>query len=575
MVVALLAACTGGVILVSYRAVRLSTASAAVDRLRSAADRVAAVLGQQSRRAIVDAQSIGARPAVATWLATQDNSAAARVALDSLRRPGSSIAVIQITRPDGARLLSGDSILADSLEGFRRTTGVSPFFTYGARVGWSVWAPLVSHGDTVGRVRLAQFLRDTSASAALISGLVGNDASLLLGDVDGSVWTNMMTRVRAPMTAAALARLLAPNRRPPTSGDTLGAAARVPGTPWVVWIGQPARTALVSATSVMWKLVVLALLVILAGGIVAWMLIRHFTRPIDELAHAAEQLARGEYGPRMAYAAGDEIGRLTASFNDMAEQIDRNRQNLEDQVNERTVALEKALFDLQIAQEENVKRERLAVLGQLAGGVGHELRNPLGVMTNAVFVLQSVLTEPNDIVRDYLGILRNQITLSEKIISDLLDFARTKPAARVATTAETLVRAQVARLDPPKNVSVDIDVPATLPPVQVDPVQIGQVVFNLVMNGVQAMGEAGGTLRCHARHDGNGTVSLAVTDTGPGIPPDVAKRIFEPLFTTKVKGLGLGLTVSRMLAENNGGQLTFQSTVGQGTTFYLTMPVAS
>lgn len=574
VVVALLAVCTGGVVLVSYRAVRLSTASTAVDQLRSAAERVAGVLGQQSRRAIVDAQSIGTRAAIAQWLAAGTDVPAARAVLDSVRLAGAQAGAIQATRRDGSRIVTGDSALADALEKHARTPGVSPFFAYGARVAWGLSAPLVAGDDTLGRVEVAQLLHDTAAATSLISGLIGKDARLLIGDSDDSLWTNMATPVPAPVSSAALARLLAPNRRPPTSADTLGAAAAVPNAPWVVWVGQPAGPALAAATSVMWKLVLLGALVSLAGGLVAWMLIRLFTRPIDELAHASELLARGEYGPRMTVATGDEIGRLTASFNDMAERIERHRMELEDQVSERTVALEKALFDLQLAQEENVKRARLAVLGQLAGGVGHELRNPLGVMTNAIFVLESVISEPIDIVRDYLGILRGQIALSEKIISDLLDFARTKPAARMPTTADTLVRAQVARLDPPKNVTIDIDIPESLPPVHVDPVQIGQVVFNLVMNGVQAMADTGGTLRCHARHDGNGTLSLEVADTGPGIPPDVAKRIFEPLFTTKVKGLGLGLTVSRMLAENNGGQLTFQSVVGQGTSFFLSMPTA-
>ncbi len=575
VVVALLALCTGGVIVVSYRAVRLSTKAAALDRLRGAADRVAAVYEPSVRRAVVDAQSIGARPAIAHWLATGTGEAAARAALDSVRAARAApVGVIQITRRDGSRLFTGDGALADTSERAWHTTGISPFFPYRQRVGYAIGAPLVSGNDTLGRVELTQLLSDTGGQVKLIGGLIGKEATLYVGNADGSVWTDMATRIPPPVDNATLAHLLQGNRQT-DDGNTLAAGAPLPNTRWVFLVGQPAATALAAATSVMWELALLALAVILAGGIVAWVVIRHITRPIDDLAHAAEELARGHYGPRMSYAGSDEIGRLTVSFNEMAEQIERNQQQLEDQVSERTVALEKALFDLQLAQEENVKRERLAVLGQLAGGVGHELRNPLGVMTNAVFVLESVIPDPHQMVRDYLGILRTQIALSEKIISDLLDFARTKPASRMPTTPEALVRGQVLRLDVPTNVSVELDVPATLPAVHVDPVQIGQVVFNLVMNGVQAMGERGGKLRCRAHHDGNGTVRLEVTDTGPGMPPDVAARVFEPLFTTKTKGLGLGLTVSRMLAENNGGSLTFQSSVGQGTTFYLTMPTAA
>ncbi|HVX40243.1 MAG TPA: ATP-binding protein [Gemmatimonadaceae bacterium] len=574
LVVVLLAACTTGVIVVSYRAVRLSTASAAMNQLRSAADHIAGAFVPSLRNSIADARAVGQRPAIARWLATGANAGAATAALDSSHHVNANTAA-RIERRGGGQIAMGDGPLVDAARSAWSGTGVSPFFTYHDSVAFAVRVPLLVAGDTVGRIVVAQVMRDTAAQGSLIGGLIGRDATFLIGNADGSVWTNMATRVPAPVSSATLARLLAPNRRPGGAGDTLAAAELIPGSPWVVWIGQPTTIALAAATSLMWRLAALALLVILAGGVVAWMILRQFTKPIDDLAQAAEQLARGEYQPRAVRTGGDEVGRLTASFHEMAGQISQHQQELEDQVNERTVALEKALFDLQLAQEENVKRERLAVLGQLAGGVGHELRNPLGVMTNAVFVLESVLTDPNQIVRDYLGILRGQIGLSEKIISDLLDFARTKPAARMPTTAEAIVRAQLARMDPPKNVAIDLDVPASLPPVHVDPVQIGQVVFNLVMNGVQAMTESGGTLRCSARHDGNGSVRLDVTDSGPGIPPDVAARIFEPLFTTKVKGLGLGLTVSRMLAENNGGYLTFESTVGAGTTFTLTLPVAA
>jgi signal transduction histidine kinase len=123
-------------------------------------------------------------------------------------------------------------------------------------------------------------------------------------------------------------------------------------------------------------------------------------------------------------------------------------------------------------------------------------------------------------------------------------------------------------------VRVEYDFPDSLPAADIDGVQIGQVVLNLVANAVQAMGESGGLLACRARHDGNGTVLLDVADTGPGMTADVARRVFEPLFTTKARGLGLGLAVSRMLAQNNSGRLTFVTRLGLGTTFTLALPAA-
>ena len=217
-------------------------------------------------------------------------------------------------------------------------------------------------------------------------------------------------------------------------------------------------------------------------------------------------------------------------------------------------------------------RERLALLGQLSSGVGHELRNPLGVMTNAVYYLRAVLSAAPAKVHEYLEILQQQITLSEKIVGDLLDFARRKPPKRTATPLRDATQGQVAKLSPGDGVTVDISIPEDVPRVLVDPVHLGQVVLNLLTNATQAMnGE--GRIMVHARANGS-RVYYEVADTGPGIPTQNLEKIFEPLFTTKARGIGLGLSVSRMLARANGGDLTASSAPGQGATFTLTLEQA-
>jgi signal transduction histidine kinase len=225
-------------------------------------------------------------------------------------------------------------------------------------------------------------------------------------------------------------------------------------------------------------------------------------------------------------------------------------------------------------QGELVRREKLAILGQLAGGVGHELRNPLGVMTNALYYLDAVLTDVTPAVREYLGILRTQVTLSEKIISDLLDFARVKPPRRETLSADRLADDQLARVGALDGITVEHDFPSDLPSVSVDPVQVGQVLLNLITNAVQAMEGKGGTLTLRGRRDGPGHVRLEVADTGGGIAPEHVEHVFEPLFTTKARGIGLGLAVSRSLMRSNDGDIAFTSTPGVGTTFSIRLPVA-
>ena len=233
------------------------------------------------------------------------------------------------------------------------------------------------------------------------------------------------------------------------------------------------------------------------------------------------------------------------------------------------VALEEKTRELEAAQEELVRKERLAILGQLAGGVSHELRNPLGVMKNSVYYLKMVLPE-DERVQKHLRIMEREVTTATRIVSDLLDFARAKPPSRAPTDLSELVREVLDRTPLAENVEVVARLAPDLPPVAVDALQVQQVLGNLITNGAQAMPE-GGTLTIEtARAEGGARV--AVSDTGVGIAPENLEKIFQPLFTTKAKGIGLGLAVAQGLAEANGGTISVESAVGRGSRFLVVFP---
>jgi signal transduction histidine kinase len=227
--------------------------------------------------------------------------------------------------------------------------------------------------------------------------------------------------------------------------------------------------------------------------------------------------------------------------------------------------------ELHQAQERLIRQEKLAVLGKLAGGVGHELRNPLGVIANAVYFLRLILPEADDTVQEYLGIIETRLFEAEKIISDLLSLSRTRPAERQAVLISTVLADSLKNNPAPEMVQVVIDVAADLPLVFIDPQQIGQVLTNLITNAYQAMPE-GGTLSVRARLVAE-QLQLSLSDTGLGMPAEVQEKIFEPLFTTKANGIGLGLVVSKNLVEVNGGLIEVKSTAGQGTTFMVNLPL--
>jgi len=173
-------------------------------------------------------------------------------------------------------------------------------------------------------------------------------------------------------------------------------------------------------------------------------------------------------------------------------------------------------------------------------------------------------------VREYHGLLRAQIGLAEKIVGDLLDFSRVRPPRREAVVLAELVAAQRTRLSVPPRVTMDIAVPGDLPRPEIDGVQVGQILFNLFVNAIQAVESRGGIVSVTGTADAS-HVRLHVRDDGDGVPAHLRAKIFEPLFTTKARGIGLGLWVSRSLAENNGGSLTLDETA-TGACFTLSLP---
>ena len=156
-------------------------------------------------------------------------------------------------------------------------------------------------------------------------------------------------------------------------------------------------------------------------------------------------------------------------------------------------------------------------------------------------------------------------------MGDLLDFTRASEPTGEAMSLHSLVQAQLERLVIPDNIEVDLDVPDDLPLAMIDPVHAGQILLNLLTNAVQAMGNQPGRLTVQGRLKG-WMLELEVADTGPGVAVEDREQIFEPLFSTKARGIGLGLAVSRSLAQTNGGELRLVSGPGEGARFVISMP---
>ncbi len=236
------------------------------------------------------------------------------------------------------------------------------------------------------------------------------------------------------------------------------------------------------------------------------------------------------------------------------------------------------LTRLQAAQDKLVEAERMATVGRLSLKVAHEVRNPIAAIELNAELLGDIVQEGRGAQMDeattLVGAIREQVSALDALTEEYLAFARFPKAQfeedsvndMVAAVAE-FVRPLAAR----QGIAVNVTTDPAVPPMEIDRSLLRQAVLNLLKNGLEALA-TGGTLSVTTRC-GDDEVEIAVSDTGPGIAPDVGRRLFEQFFTTKPQGTGLGLSITRQIVEEHGGAIRWTSTPGAGATFSITLPL--
>jgi two-component system, NtrC family, sensor histidine kinase HydH len=226
--------------------------------------------------------------------------------------------------------------------------------------------------------------------------------------------------------------------------------------------------------------------------------------------------------------------------------------------------------------EQNVetlrRADRLAAIGQLSAGLAHEIRNPLASIEGAAEILAN--DDTDEATRaEFAGLIKKECARLSRLLTRLLDYARPRKPDYRATPVPPLIES-VARLihhsAQQARVQVVLELSNQMPDLWCDPEQIRQVLLNLALNGVQAMSQ-GGTLRISALATGR-AIEIRVKDEGAGIPPENLTRLFDPFFTTRTNGTGLGLPIVQQIVNQHGGTVDVDSTVGSGTTFTVRLP---
>lgn len=286
-------------------------------------------------------------------------------------------------------------------------------------------------------------------------------------------------------------------------------------------------------------------LAILAALTLGLMLTRSILRPLAKLREGVLHLAQGDLTTRIQLAGKDEFSELAARFNQMAADLTRHQDDL-------------------------VRSHKLASIGQIAAGVAHEINNPLAVILGYVRLM---LKESTEIKACDLHVIEDEARQCQRIVQGLLDLARPLRLDITRIDLAEIMCDAVERLKGSgkldaleiQQIPQDIHLIA-----HGDETKLRQVVFNVILNAAEAM-PSGGHLGIQMGLE-NKEVRLSVTDTGPGIPADVVPYVFNPFFTTKPRGAGLGLVTSQAIVDAHGGSIDIQSRPGKGTCVILRIP---
>jgi len=319
----------------------------------------------------------------------------------------------------------------------------------------------------------------------------------------------------------------------------------------------------------------------LAGVVLSWLAGSRLARPIRQLEASARQVAAGEREVEIPVDSRDEIGDLAGEFNQMTQalrqredEINELTRNLELKVVERSVELVEKNLLLLKAREDLLRAEKLAAVGELAAGVAHEINNPMAIIRGNAELLQMAIPADNP-SREEVEIIARQVGRVERIVASLLKFARQEQKQLTSTDINRLLEEVLDQLGhqvPLTGVHVRKNFDEALPPLSGDPDQLRQVFTNFLLNAVQAM-SGDGTLTVSTMADpAAGAFRVTFSDTGHGIAPEILPQLFNPFFTTKSGGTGLGLSVSYGIVKDHGGRIEVASEPGIGTTFTVVLP---
>ena len=316
------------------------------------------------------------------------------------------------------------------------------------------------------------------------------------------------------------------------------------------------------------------------------------TKPLKELSTVAEKISKEKnYSIRATKTSLDEFGSLTDVFNEMLDslqisnsQLRTANEEMEQRVERRTEELTlsnkriiKEMSEKELANQELIQTrdqlnqsEKLANVGQVSSNIAHELRNPLAAIRNSTYLLRLKLKK-NDELMEHLKIIDHEISRSDEVIERLLEITKGENLKRIPVNIEVLAKEAMDYADLTKENELIIKFTPKPFWVKLDKLLFRQILFNIFLNSIQAMSKAG-RIEMKITQDLSQSVKISIKDEGIGIPKHLLETVFDPLFTDKAEGVGLGLSLCRDLITRHGGSIIAKSDVGLGTTIEIELP---
>lgn len=355
-----------------------------------------------------------------------------------------------------------------------------------------------------------------------------------------------------------------------------GVLSEIPSSGWLVFTGKPSKDLSLPLSSyikysplVFGAFIIAAIICLLIVSLYLTVII---VRPVKAMTKAVIAIEQsGDEVPSLP-VPDNEIGVLSKTFARMLDTIKiqfdemrQNRQDLEELNQSLELRVGSRTRELRTALNELIKKERLAAIGQMASIVSHEIKNPLAVIKNAVYLIKARLGENAEpkILKN-ISVIDQEINQANGIIEEILGYARSREQILSVTDLTMYIKEILASYPMPAHIKVSTEFAETSLIVKIDTEEMKQAVRNIIGNAVEVMPESG-VLVIKTFAGENGTAVLSIRDSGPGIPQNIRENIFTPFFTTKARGTGLGLAVVKKVAGRNNVQIELVSEEGKGT----------